>query len=1740
MTRGERRRTAAIFMPLLFVLSSWIAVVSPPPDQTPSFLDDEYTSETSLNVETTLYITSAGGTSSALKAEVPDNHAVELIDISVKPSAIPYSDAATWDDASGWNASGAILDQVNINMTDGLQLQPKIWDWDFEYPSTAAFQASGWTMGTGWLWGYDSCLGQSGGVHGGTKAIYTYNCNYPNYIPSSGYFATSPVIDCSGCTGTWYLKYWKRLGIEYYYYDDAQVHVKNRQGSWVVVWDHSGSSTNPSSWSLMTHDISSYVNNNPNFQIRFKLGRTDGSVTYTGWNVDDITIEPAAGAGGGDFGNWTSARFGPSVTGAYGSEGDHYGLVSIDADVPQDSSLRVSVLDGVSKTVLPGWYNQDVRWLDLAAINAEQHPSLRIKLHLSGGSSGTPVVKSVNFNGRYKTSFSDDPTNDGWTLNNMDFDGNSVIGSGNAVSPLFELRRPTARLAVNAQVNGNWGMDVALDGGDWQSMATSGTHNLDMFAHTLQFRVAANGGNIDLLSLQIDLQGGFLPVGPHFDISDDGWAEWSLENPLISQWGWQDRLMSGGLSHDFTWSAPGTKQVGILLPGEGLEMLRFELTPYAATDTLNVSMQVGGSGDLFSFPVTLLSTTTMVELNVEQLEILNENLSMSTPYWTQPGGISYSVATFNLNTNTGQVRLGGVAAVHRPQANLSFSSGSFFVTSLNSELPTAPLIASARLVPLTASATQPGALKAIITRLESSANAISLPPTILNGTSQPLTPSWQWLELESNHTYGEGIPAYVSMHVEGETERISYRFPVDGSSPIQIVSYPGQIFSGEEEVLFPTTGWSTMELSEGHVNSTIRFRLNASWDDQQNMEISVNLVMLDSTESAPRTLFYGFGSTYQGFEDDIQLVDWRVINELGETIPMTASYLRSSSPIQIEVNLGFENVPVDYLNPRSGDVRVHLLQNGHEVGNTTSLYHGTATFDLSTPQGTGDVEYLIEVEPLLGQDFFASMAMNRTFTVDSLSPSVIDTNFELYDHRTQSPNQFVRIEVYDRPVLPTTLDLMVWREWLDDTDFDGRINPSEFVEMELAAPSNLSMARGNYTAVIDDTGGEMGDIVAVYVSGADAAGNLIVAGGSSDVDAQLFTYQLQVDGPPLLTGVGGFTDAPDGRYNWLHPGIEYEFALSVNESNGWYDIDHLEMQLASNSVMDTLSVTWTADTGRCQTTSINLYIQRCGIRAHTGELTPFNPDLEFYTEFSLNWTLLQEGDLRREPSLQVTDRSGQGAWLSLPQLRWRYSPDLMIDTEAVNLDVGEGVYSSEGAWVAPSSTLSLIGDVVFSPTGVYPHQSFSVRVLLDGAEIMAPSVEGLWSAQLIAPEVAGSYPLTFELADLPAQARDLTNTDLALRWIVVDPDGPEVVEVLAPRPGSQLPILSLEELVVEVRLKELEQINPDSLILHWKVIRGADVLATPLVKGEGEMTIPGGNLAGQSITASVTLDIYSLIPGVFYSDDLRLHIWITGSDMAGNRIKTPTGTNTAENPFASWSIERLEPDFSVDTVTYSREGEVSVGDTVMVTISVRNDGEAFGTAFLMVYEVHLDDSRRTLTAVPIMVDVNAGERVLYNIDWVPDEPGRQWIIVEMGEQEAAMGSILHVVEADEPSLLESVFSGVNTIWVLMFIGLVVLLGAVVLIAMRSGGTREYSYDDTDDYWESSSDSVLEAATEIEEAPQEPVIHGQPADVGAPAPEVLAPMPEPGKGMSDEHAQWLEQARQWGGYYDEAGTWVALE
>jgi hypothetical protein len=1731
-----------------------------------------------LNQNVTLAIMTENGSSSALKAEIPVGHTVESIDISLSPDALAYSDGFTWSGESDWNASGAVVDRVNVNVSEGMQLLPQEWIWDFETSN------HGWSLHSGtWSRGSDTTSGShglNGGVHGGSNAIYTYQGDYPNRL-SGTRWATSPAVDCSGCSGTWNLQYWKRIGVESSSWDHAYVQVKNTQGSWITLWSNGGT-VNDGSYRLVTHNIANYVQNNPAFQVRFGLGSTDSSVTYTGWNVDDVSISPAGGGGGGEEGNWTSARFGPGITGAYGTDGDRYGITSIDATIPTGAALTLSILDGVSKTPIPGYSMLDPTWVDLGGIDAEKHPSLRLKLHFDARSGPSPVVHSIGMNHRYDTSFRANPVDAGWTLNSMDWGSGSLSGAGVALSPLFTSHRAIAQAALSTTATGSWQAEVSLDGGPWQVAGNTVLVDFPEFGHTFQFKLTCLSGSCTFSDVNLELYGGHLPTDPAFDIGMDGWNEWEMIHPHISTWAWQDRFTNGRLSTDMTWSSAGLKQVGVLLPKDGLEHFSVDLAPFAATESVEFSISVAGQ-PVHTKVVGFGTDVETVTLSPSDLSNLNENLSNAPTFWGTVGGVAYVIATLDIDGTYGSIRVGGMSAIHRPAVNLSFPVESTFVMSMNQALLDAPIEFQNRLVPLTLRSSSQGGAIAMITNLISAENVILDSASLSNFSAwAPVTPSWQWMELELGYSWDAGVPSHLALSIETSLLRAQYHFPTDGS-PYALTLIEGTAVS--PPLLFQNeAGGAIFNHSVNGLNVTLPFQTNASLADSSKFKVSAALYMTGGSPSPDHT--ERSGQNGQGIENDIEVLSWEVLNELGVVIPPSMSYLRSDSPIEIEAKLGFENIANSTKNPRSGDVRVHLLENGIPKMSTTELFHGVAIFAFTTPFGTGNVTYSLEIEPLMGQSFVPTIPLNRTFTVDSLSPQVVGQNIQRYDHLAPSPNQLVRIEVYDRPVLPTELSLMVWRQWLEDANSDGVIDVDEFTPLMLQAPGDLTVARGNYSLLIDDTVASEGDMVAAYVVGADPAGNSITDAGTSAHGNQLFTYQVLADGPPTLPAEGGFEGAPDGQLSYLHPGVDYSFGLHIVEPNGWSDIGDLRLQLASNSVTDTLAIEWSASDGRCVVFSAHMDVQRCGVRSWTGELTPFNPDLEFFVEFRLNWTLPREGDMRWEPSIEVTDRSGQGAWLSLPQLRWRYSPDLAIDTEEMRLIIGSGTYSDEGAWVAPTSTISLEGAIHFPVTGTRPSESFDVRILLDGQESIVQTGEGQWAVQLTAPEDAGSYPLTVELAGLPGGANDVTDTEGGLRWIVVDQNGPEAIEVISPRAGSELPNDALESLRIDIRLAELEQIDADSLILHWKVIRGTDVRATPLVQGEISLAIEGGNLAGQSIIAGATLDLASEIPSEYFSDELRLHIWIEGSDMAGNAMQTPQGTNRDENPFASWSIERRAPVFLLDDadVTYSRSDNVEVGENVMITIALRNDGEVAGTARLHLTEVHLDGTTRDLTAVPFEVDVPAGGRTLHHIDWEPDREGRQWIRVTVEDSSTVNGPTLRVVEAADEGLVGAIFGGVNLVWTLLFIGLLLLLAGVLMIALRSGGSHGYALDGTedDDIWDEVdagadftgdhtpdgfpldyrdetvrhvmgkhgiSDTIgfiqyargfdTDGNGFLKESELQQAAASFVAADGLTAAAVGdTPALDPAT-MSPEQLAWYEQAKQWGGYHDESGTWIPL-
>ncbi len=147
----------------------------------------------------------------------------------------------------------------------------------------------GWTLEGQWEYGMPK--GNDGdpsrGNTGDNVIGYNLNGDYTNNLPAT--HATTGTIDCSGYSEV-ELSFYRWLGMESSTWDDAAIQVSNDGSSWITVWQHSGGSFTDSTWREYTYDISAVADHQPTVYIRWAMGATDGSVTYCGWNIDDVEV----------------------------------------------------------------------------------------------------------------------------------------------------------------------------------------------------------------------------------------------------------------------------------------------------------------------------------------------------------------------------------------------------------------------------------------------------------------------------------------------------------------------------------------------------------------------------------------------------------------------------------------------------------------------------------------------------------------------------------------------------------------------------------------------------------------------------------------------------------------------------------------------------------------------------------------------------------------------------------------------------------------------------------------------------------------------------------------------------------------------------------------------------------------------------------------------------------------------------------------------------------------------------------------------------------------------------------------------------------------------------------------------------------------------------------------------------------------------------------------------------------
>jgi len=212
--------------------------------------------------------------------------------------AVPYTlpnggDTVTYTPAYGYNGEEGFSFKVN----DGVDSDVAYIDGEVGGPQAChqflLDSDPGWTLQGSWQFGVPLGQGSHNGDpntgHTGAN-VYGYNLagDYTNNM-SATLWLTTAALDCSNLSEC-ELRFWRWLGVESSAFDHAYVQISTDGSSWQPLWSNSTTTLSEAAWSQQIFDIAAIADGQATVYLRWGIGPTDGSITYPGWNIDDVEI----------------------------------------------------------------------------------------------------------------------------------------------------------------------------------------------------------------------------------------------------------------------------------------------------------------------------------------------------------------------------------------------------------------------------------------------------------------------------------------------------------------------------------------------------------------------------------------------------------------------------------------------------------------------------------------------------------------------------------------------------------------------------------------------------------------------------------------------------------------------------------------------------------------------------------------------------------------------------------------------------------------------------------------------------------------------------------------------------------------------------------------------------------------------------------------------------------------------------------------------------------------------------------------------------------------------------------------------------------------------------------------------------------------------------------------------------------------------------------------------------------
>ncbi|MEC7261799.1 MAG: hypothetical protein VXV71_05145, partial [Candidatus Thermoplasmatota archaeon] len=593
--------------------------------------------------------------------------------------------------------------------------------------------------------------------------------------------------------------------------------------------------------------------------------------------------------------------------------------------------------------------------------------------------------------------------------------------------------------------------------------------------------------------------------------------------------------------------------------------------------------------------------------------------------------------------------------------------------------------------------------------------------------------------------------------------------------------------------------------SGSYIQFTHTFQMPVSWNDEPYASLNVMLVS-PTGPTLPLNHVFGLGNA-NGIENDVSLKGFTIVSQSGVETDAASASLIQGTFVTVNAYLGFEGVR-DAV-PRTGQAQVRLLVDGQDKGSTSLILNGVASIIYSVPSSANNLEMELELIPVAGQGVAYEVNPVANFTMDSIAPMLIGMDVDTFDHVDASPSTEINFILGDSPSLPHHADAHIWRSWVDDVNMDGSIDEDEVRILSLEQPGDMLATIGEFTLTMDTSQAPDGEYVQGWLNVADGAGNVMIEGGG--MNTPLFNLQIRSDGTPSL---GTEYDLIWGQYGdgWLHPGEANLLQIPVWDKNGVTDIESIELNLGSTE-SDSAIIYWTAEDDQCYSNHVYVDVESCSIDGGEGV---FSEQGAFNVNFSIEWGFDPDPTFVRIPSVQITDRLGQTVVFPLYDASWQYSGELALDPSQSKLLIDMNEVNSVGAYAAEDSSMEYQGELVWYRSMRTIEQSLDLLMRINGQESVVETY-GNFSFARTVPDQSGEHGLFLSMYNPPSGAVLRGLDEGPVTTIFVDKQAPILMEIGSPNAQDIIAESDWSDVMIQLTVRELEQLNPDSLVLNYAV-----------------------------------------------------------------------------------------------------------------------------------------------------------------------------------------------------------------------------------------------------------------------------------------------------------------------------------